>query len=220
MLRQLNLPLGTDCKSPSRPGEWHRYRPDRTIGWEEAYIGIGGEMLERIFRPPFFAPSRTVIALERRESFEPALYELVEEVKSSSSEKPYSLALKVVMLLTTLFENRAAASSLISHNVQIRRATLHIAHHLAEAIDFPGLAERVGMGYSLFRRRFQEYTGLAPLEYQTSLRLRRACHLLSATDVPVTQIAVETGFKTAAYFTRFFRLRLNTTPTAYRRNKR
>lgn len=34
-----------------RPGEWHRYRPDRNEGWEEAYIGIGGEILARIYRP-------------------------------------------------------------------------------------------------------------------------------------------------------------------------
>ena len=62
----------------------------------------------------------------------------------------------------------------------------------------------------------REYTGLAPLEYQTSLRIRRACHLLSSSDLPIAQIAAETGFDTPAYFARYFRKRLNMSPSEYR----
>ena len=72
------------------------------------------------------------------------------------------------------------------------------------------------MGYSLFRKRFREYTGLAPLEYQTSLRIRRACHLLSSSDLPIAQISEEAGFDTPAYFARYFRKRLNMSPSEYR----
>ena len=199
------------------PGEWHRYRPDSETGWEEAYIGIGGRMMESVARPPFFDARCTVLKVPDRESFEKQLYDLIEQIKVGSTERPYSLSLKVLLLLTSVFESRPATDSASGHNADIRKSTFHIAHHLDETIDFAKLARTYGMGYSIFRRRFREYTGLAPFEYQTSLRIRRACHLLSSSDLPVAQIATETGFETPAYFSRYFRLRLNMSPSEYRR---
>lgn len=214
--RKKPIPLSGGSLVILRPGEWHRYRPIKEIGWEEAYIGIGGEMMENITRPPFFVSRQTVLTVTDREKFESSLYALIEKIKSSSAESPYSLALGTLLLLTTLFERNPDVNAVSGHNADIRKSTFHIAHHLDEIIDFAMLAHSYGMGYSLFRKRFREYTGLAPLEYQTSLRIRRACHLLSSSDLPIAQIATETGFNTPAYFARYFRKRLNMSPSEYR----
>jgi transcriptional regulator GlxA family with amidase domain len=93
---------------------------------------------------------------------------------------------------------------------------LHIAHHLGEVVDFAELAKRLGMGYTLFRRSFQEYNGMAPLEYQIALRIRRAMNLLSNSDVPIAQIAEETGFHSPTYFSKFFHERTGKSPSRYR----
>ena len=61
---------------------------------------------------------------------------------------------------------------------------------------------------------------MAPLEYQISLRIRRAMHLLASTNAPVAQIAAETGFKSAAYFSKFFRQRLGASPVKFRSSER
>lgn len=200
-----------------RPGEWHRYRPDLQTGWEEAYIGIGGRLLESIACPPFFTERHTVVPVADPESFEKQLYPLIEKIKSASAEHPYSLSLETLALLARVSESRYARNTSIGHNADIRKATVYIAHHLAEVIDFADLARKYSMGYTLFRRLFRAYTGLAPLEYQTSLRIRRATHLLTSTDIPVEQIATDTGFASPAYFSRYFRLRLNLSPTEYRK---
>jgi len=199
-----------------RPGEWHRYRPNATTGWEEAYIGIGGQTMENLTTPPFFTNRNTVLSVPNKEDFEKNLYDLIDQIKAGSAERPYSLALKVLLLMTSVFESRPDNNSSSGHNADIRRSTFHIAHHLGEVIDFTALAKGYGMGYSIFRRRFREYTGLAPLEYQTSLRIRRACHLLSSSELSIAQIAEETGFETPAYFSRYFRSRLNMPPSEYR----
>jgi len=210
------VPLQHGSLAILRPGEWHRYRPNANSGWEEAYIGIGGRMMDDLARPPFFDARQTVVTVPNRDEFETALYRLIEEIKTSSAERPYSLALKTLQLLTSLFETRQTHNAATGHNADIRKATLNIAHRLEEVIDFAELARGYGMGYTLFRRLFRAYTGLAPLEYQTTLRIRRACHLLNSSDLPVTQIATETGFASAAYFARYFRSRLNMSPSEYR----
>ena len=80
----------------------------------------------------------------------------------------------------------------------------------------PPVAKQCGMGYTLFRKRFREYNGMSPLEYQIALRIRRAMRLLESTDLPIAQIADETGFESHAYFSRFFRKATGTSPTSYR----
>lgn len=201
------------------PNEWHRYRPDASIGWEEAYIGIGGTLLERIVSAPFFTTTPTLVSLPPNGWFDRELMTLVEEIQSNSAEHPYTLALKTITLIASVVERVRTFSAADSHNVAIRMATIHIGHHLGEFIDFAELATSLDMGYSLFRKRFRDYTGLAPLEYQNALRIRRAAHLLTSSDAPVAQIAEELGFNSPAYFTRFFHRSTGQSPTTYRNDK-
>ena len=200
------------------PAEWHRYRPDPDTGWSEAYIGIGGEFLKNVVAEPFFTLSQTILETEPEGRFHHDILELVEEIQADSVTHPYTLALKTMTLMMTLRENTSARSTNTSHNIAIRRANLHIAHHLGEVVDFQSLAKSLGMGYTIFRRRFQQYNGMAPLEYQIALRLRRATHLLKSSDVPIAQIASDTGFRSAAYFSKFFHEHVGTSPIQFRRH--
>lgn len=202
------------------PDEWHRYRPDADTGWEEAYVGIGGALLDRIVRAPFFTTTPTLVSLPPDGWFDRELTALVEEIQADSAERPYTLALKTITLIAAVVERARPFSAADAHNVAIRKATIHIGHHLGELIDFEGLASTLNMGYSLFRKRFRDYTGLAPLEYQNALRIRRAAHLLTSSDAPVAQIAEDLGFNSPAYFARFFHKSTGRSPSAYRRASR
>jgi AraC-like DNA-binding protein len=201
------------------PGEWHRYRPDPQTGWSEAYIGIGGEYLQHVVAKPFFPASPTIINIPPNGRFDNDLLALVKEIQSGSAEHPYTLALKTVTLMASLFENQVARHGKSMHNVTIRKANIYIAHHLGEVVDFAELAKRLGMGYTLFRRCFREYNGMAPLEYQITLRIRRAMHLLISSNVPIAQIASETGFRSHAYFSKFFHEHTGFSPIQFRRTQ-
>ena len=214
--RGKSIAIGGGCAIILHPGEWHRYRPDPKTGWSEAYIGIGGEYLRHIVSEPFFPQFPTIIRIAPNGRFDHDLLALVGEIQSSSAERPYTLALKTATLMASLCESNVVRTGKTSHNVTIRKANLHIAHHVGETIDFAGLAKRLGMGYTLFRRCFRQYNGMAPLEYQIALRIRRATHLLSSSSVPVSQIARETGFRSQAYFSKFFHEHTGMSPTETR----
>ena len=171
-----------------------------------------------MFSEPFFRRPPTIIQLQPDGRFDHDLIALVDEIQSHSVEHPYTLAMKTMALVASLFERPANLHGKATYNVAIRRANLYIAHHLCEVVDFPALAQKCGMGYSLFRKCFQTYNGMAPLEYQIALRLRRAMHLLTSSNVPIAQIAEETGFQSDSYFSKFFRKRIGISPRAYRAN--
>jgi transcriptional regulator GlxA family with amidase domain len=78
-------------------------------------------------------------------------------------------------------------------------------------VRLSGLAERS------FKRRFQQATGMAPLQYVHTLRLEESKHLLEVTDDPVEAVANEVGYEDAGFFARLFRRHVGLTPAHYRR---
>lgn len=199
-----------------RPGEWHRYRPDTETGWYEAYIALSGKYVAQVISEPFFGKSPTMIRVDPDSRFDINMLSLVDDILACNEERPYSLALRTLVLLFELVEQRAQKTNAPASDATIRRANRHIARHLGEVVDFRGLASRLGLGYTLFRTRFREYNGMAPLEYQIALRMRRAAYLLTNTSLPVARIAKETGFRTSAYFSRFFHARIGVSPIRFR----
>lgn len=79
------------------------------------------------------------------------------------------------------------------------------------------LASSVGMSERTFLRRFKAATGTSPNEWLTEARLQHARELLERTDLPIDLVAHRSGFGTATTLRHHFRLRLRTSPIAYRK---
>jgi AraC-like DNA-binding protein len=78
------------------------------------------------------------------------------------------------------------------------------------------LARWVNMSRSAFSERFREVVGQPPLHYLTELRMSRACHLLSGTDLGVKQIATLVGYESPSSFTNAFKRWNGVSPAAFR----
>ena len=63
---------------------------------------------------------------------------------------------------------------------------------------------------------FKQTSGMSFRTYCNQLKLEDARKLLLQTDLPVTQIALDTGFNDVSYFIRLFRDRYATSPLQYR----
>ena len=62
------------------------------------------------------------------------------------------------------------------------------------------LGEIAGMSRGVFAERFRETFGRTAIDCLREIRLRRAAHLLTATDLPVKTIAFQVGFESRSYF--------------------
>lgn len=69
-------------------------------------------------------------------------------------------------------------------------------------------------------RCFQSCIGKTPFEYLMDYRVQMAERLLHAGDLPVTEIAVQTGFSNSAYFSKVFRALRGMSPSQYRKAMR
>lgn len=99
----------------------------------------------------------------------------------------------------------------------ISRCQAWIAEHYNETAPVAAMARLSGLAERSFKRRFQQATGMSPLEYVHTLRLEEAKHLLESTDRPVEAIANEVGYEDAGFFSRLFRRKVNLAPGQYRK---
>jgi transcriptional regulator GlxA family with amidase domain len=89
--------------------------------------------------------------------------------------------------------------------------------HLHEDLSVAMLAEVALMSPRHFARRFRETTGTTPHQWLLTQRVGVARRLLETSDASVEQVAVQSGFGSAAALRLQFQRSLGTSPTAYRR---
>ncbi len=93
----------------------------------------------------------------------------------------------------------------------------YINEHLTEKISLDTLAQKIHISKYHLCRRFKEETGMSVFTYLKSQRISMAKELLSKTDMPITYIALETGFGDISCFTKCFKAETGITPSEYRK---
>lgn len=92
-----------------------------------------------------------------------------------------------------------------------------IESNLQEDISVSAIAEQMNMSLYYLSHLFKSVTGTTVVEYRNELRLTKAKLLLIRTDMPIHQIAQQTGFGSASYFTEVFTRSEKVPPTEYRK---
>jgi transcriptional regulator GlxA family with amidase domain len=85
------------------------------------------------------------------------------------------------------------------------------------SISTEDLAKIAHVSESQLLREFQRLFAMSPGDYVSQVRLLVSRRLLSETDLPVGEIALECGFYDQSHFNKIFKKALAMNPTEYRR---
>lgn len=131
------------------------------------------------------------------------------------------LKIKELILLLLQTNNAENIISLFSHLFTPRQANFKeiIQFHLFTNITIPELALLSGRSLSAFKRDFENYFKDTPANYIKEQKLLKASELLYSTDFSISEISYEVGFNDISHFTKLFKLKYNSTPSQYRKNK-
>lgn len=98
----------------------------------------------------------------------------------------------------------------------LKRVTDFMKKKLHSTVNVGDMASTSNMSKFHFARSFKKTTGHSPHQYLTTMRLEKAIALLPG-EMPLVEIASESGFSDQAHFTRVFKRHFGVTPAAYRR---
>ena len=136
------------------------------------------------------------------------------------SKSPLRTALIQAMVNKLLIKIIRAASDAPSvparKSDNMHNAISYVRTHFKESITMEETAALCHVTQSHFCKHFKKYTGLTFKEYLISLRLDYALRLILTTELPITQICIESGFASPSYFTKAFFKRFGKKPSQLR----
>ncbi len=105
----------------------------------------------------------------------------------------------------------------ISHP-KLLAAIAYMEAYIETPLGLPEFAKRLNISLRQLERLFRSLLGTTPSRYYLALRLQRARQLLTQTTMSILQIAVATGFKSAAHFTQAYKNHFTYPPRTERLN--
>jgi len=106
---------------------------------------------------------------------------------------------------------------LVKKDVQFIKQIHEVIEQNLNESDFniDTIAATIGLSRSAFFKKLKSLTGFAPVDLVKEIRLNKAVELIKTTDLNISEIAFEVGFKDSGYFSKCFRKKYNQTPREY-----
>jgi AraC-like DNA-binding protein len=222
--------LGPGAVAVVRPGQWHGY--SRAAQAEVINLYLGAELIQRelawLLDVPDLARflirggvSVGCLAEQERAVVSTAITAL------SAVRVEHGTPPAVTALGLTYQALGAVAATELSGSGPAGAVSPAVRAMLAAMADGPDaewtmadLARLTGHSVSHLHREFKAQLGISPLAWLSRSRGELAAVALIQTDEPVAEIGRGVGWPDPNYFSRVFRRRYGTSPTAYRRRYR
>jgi AraC-like DNA-binding protein len=202
------------------PGEWHRFKPNAASGWEEWWVGFKGPIATQLAAHYFFQPQQPLLEIGVHNTVVQLLQTILDTTKEEKAGYQPLIAGAVLHLLgnihTITRQQLFAAEDRVE--VIVKHAMALFRTHIDLPLSAEQVAEELGVSYAWFRKAFKQYTGIAPGQYMLQLKMEKAKQLLSATGIPVKEVAFQLSFESASHFSKLFKSKTGSSPAQYRDN--
>ncbi len=98
----------------------------------------------------------------------------------------------------------------------LKTAVTYIEQRLAEPLSVQAVVEHAGLSHTHLARLFHQHCGTSIVGYLKARRMALAEHLLLETDMPIKEIAWETGIADLQFFNKTVRKRFGLSPRRLR----
>jgi AraC-like DNA-binding protein len=147
---------------------------------------------------------------------------LVEKIQDEIEQKRegFECMAKAVFLELACFLSRQYADSDVADVREcLRLGTVFsfLEENFRKNISIKKLCQMAHMSESSLLRAFKQSTGLSPKQYISRLKIRHACELFRTTDLNITEVSFDCGFKDSNYFSRSFRSVTGLSPSAFKK---
>ena len=165
--------------------------------------------------------------IEEGDSGYEKLREIFLEIHDCHTEKKPYFYVKLKMLFFDFFYEMLTKHYIIPVSTEqnkslaaVKEVLDHISLHYQENLTVSELSGLSNYSEYYFMKLFRQYTGKTLVEYINDFRMEKAKYLLTHSDAPVTEIAMQVGFNSTSYFIKKFQQSNKVSPHKYRKSMR
>ncbi len=108
-------------------------------------------------------------------------------------------------------------TSVALHGVQVLKQPIElIRSRFSEDLCISEIARSAHLSVSALERRFKKYLSRTPIQYLADVRLENARRALIESNLAIADVAFESGFADASYFSRRFKRKFGVLPSEFR----
>jgi AraC-like DNA-binding protein len=158
-------------------------------------------------------------------SIEMCILQLIREHENKDYAYALSINARIFDIIVLISRNHLrsflggniSSSKKIAGLQQINKAFEYIENNFPLPVTLKDASRAAGFSEYYFSRLFKEYTGQSFVNYLNTYRIKHAEKLLKSTEMPVLDIAMESGFNSLPTFNRIFKRVKGCSPTFYRK---
>ena len=191
----------------------YSYKVPKNTFWQRKSVRFRRNALFDLLTNRFFQKDHLVIPLKNPEK----IGMIMDEFRDILEKNPMATSEISGLFMRLLCEIRSGQD--LQHTPEALRNALDYIqlHYKNPSLSRQEIASAAGISTRTLNRFFMEYRKDTPGNIVSSLRLEYAKSLLERSLLTVKEIALESGFRSANFLTRRFRLRYDLTPLEYRR---
>lgn len=199
------------------PDVWHRYKPKKSTGWTERWVGFSGDIAKQFLSNSFFNSNEPIISKCNKPNilnYFNTLFKLFDEECFGFQRLASGIC---IQLMAEIHNIKNGGNNIENLNSMISRAKRVMYDNINNSLDLPEIASQLGVSYSKFRIDFKKQTGVSPLQYHLLLKVEKSKELLLNTKKSQKEIAYELGFESDYYFNRLFKRKTGLAPGKFRK---
>lgn len=198
------------------PSDTIQYISDSEQPWSYYWFGFRGKLADHYLQQTKIGQDIPVFSLENGTNIKKLMEHFI-EISLISEDNDMLLNAVLLEILNYLNQTFLRQSSIGTRKNDILRAALSfIKNNYDTPIKINDVAQHLNIDRTYLHRLFASFLNKSPKQYLTDLRIERAQHLLTSTDLSINNIAYSCGFEDSSNFSKIFKKESGMTPKLYR----
>ncbi len=148
----------------------------------------------------------------------PIRQKMNELILLNEGNNPLLMYSRFLSLLNLILHDAKIPSTRNGKNYElIASAKRYIEQNFQKSISLSHIAESVHLSKIYFQNIFKESVGITPHQYLINCRIENAKKLLWNTNIPMNEVAEQSGFGCQQYLNKVFKKETGMTPVSYRK---
>ena len=141
-------------------------------------------------------------------------FKLIESLKTEGEKAALRAYVNLLTIFETILQYKELHVPCMNNNLS--DVLVYINENISEHLTLDIIAKENGISKYYLCHSFSSAVGMTVFEYIRVTRISNAMKLLTQTSATISEIALESGFESFAYFSKVFREQIGLTPREYR----